>query len=128
MRQLLRVSDSAEFVYRLDPEADITGQPSPDEAWLLAHGQPKAAQRFRVRPLSAAEFAGAMTDDEVCRACLLAVDGEAEPMARISAGMVGPVARLVVGVTLAPLAGLRSLSTAVASSGPSATAPSPASP
>ena len=69
--QLLRKTDTAEFVARADDCADQNGKAAPHEAWLLAEGQPAACDRFRIRAPTAVEIAGEVSLVELGRLCYI---------------------------------------------------------
>lgn len=126
MAVLVRTTQAAEFVCVHDPDAHTPTPrpdpwPSPDPDWLPAAGQPSSATRFRVRPLSPAEYevaAAALQDrdtdafDRACLAGLVAIDGEPASAADLTTGWQRTIASLVSGLTALPMRGLISRSKA----------------
>lgn len=110
MRALISKNDSAEFVWRGDPAANQDGQPAPDERWLLADGQPEAAHRFRVRPLSGVEVAGDLSNLDAGKLGFLGCgDLQWDDLLPVVQAHVGA---LVSAVTYIPLVGPGSASMA----------------
>lgn len=110
-------TQTIEAVLRCDPAADQGGQPSISEEWLDAAGQPAAASRFVVRPVSSAESAqidGSLP--ALVRAGLVSIDGDAVVAGKMQAdgaevdiveqmtgGMVLALANLISAASYAPL-------------------------
>lgn len=139
---LLRTSQTAEFVHTSD-ETAIPGQKAPDPDWLVAAGQPASCDRFKVRALSASEYAeiGGITpgpdappeqrraaqaaaDAAVCAKGWLALNG-APPPTDLGFGWARQVARLIEVLTLdGPFGGSRLRSAASLSEAPHSGQPS----
>ena len=112
MAALIRKTDSALFVSRNDPAADQNGKPAPDPRWLLNEGQPAECTRFRVRPLTAVEITGDVTNADACRMGLVEIDGVPCSVDDISPLWVATIGSLVSAVTYIPLVGPGSALTA----------------
>lgn len=126
-RLIYRTSHHADFVHSTDPHIKVEGaEDAPDLFWVEAKGQPKETVKWRVRPLSLAEWdevqqEGVGADNaRVVELGLVSVDGDAPPT-DLAFAFVAEVAALVVRLTLDPLDGRISKSEVEASSASSDT-------
>lgn len=110
MAVLVRTTQSILCCHRSDPSLVEPTQPTADEQWVLAGGQPPECTRFKVRALNPDEFE-AMRDGKsgdarakyICDLAFLAVDGTTP--GDLTFGWVQEVANLIVAVTTDPLDG-----------------------
>lgn len=110
-----RTSHVVEYVHTGDPATVLPDPvpavwPSPDPDWLPADGQPAAATRFGVRPLSHDELTGAYGAGSqfyrLCYAGVVSVDGGAPaPFEALAAGWDRTIANLVIAITTLPMTG-----------------------
>lgn len=122
MALIIRTDQRAEFVHNTDTDCDKDGRKAPDENWYHAAGQPTGCTRIGVRPLSPDEWAK-MKEYE---------DGEARVLYAHSAGFLGldgdgpvdvgfgfaaEIGSLVIAITMDPMSGRDSKSTAEKSTG-----------
>jgi hypothetical protein len=127
MPALIRKTDTAEFVSRKDTAANQDGRPAPHADWLLVEGQPKEAQRVRVRAPVATDIVGGMSYADVVKLGLVAIDGEPATVEDLNPLWTAEIGKLVLAVIYSPLVGPLSDSTAPRASESSDSSTSPPS-